>query len=69
MEHFFDNIFWKIGGFRFDSTSNYRDIAEIGDLQVGTLKLVNLCGWGNELKELIKRENGSDFDKIFGKYF
>jgi NAD-dependent deacetylase sirtuin 2 len=50
--------FGSRGGFVFDGPTAYRDIFCEGDVQDSVLQLVKLCGWKDELQELM-----DEFDK------
>lgn len=47
---------------RYDCPDNVRDSAFIGDCDDGILKLVDLMGWGDELKEMIEKGH-AELDK------
>jgi len=43
-------------GLEYDERNNYRDVFWQGSCDDGCIKFAELLGWGDELKELIKRE-------------
>ncbi|CAH0551911.1 unnamed protein product [Brassicogethes aeneus] len=45
------------GGLQFDAEDNARDVAWLGDCDEGCLELADKMGWGDELRELCKKEH------------
>ncbi|GFR70383.1 NAD-dependent protein deacetylase sirtuin-2 [Elysia marginata] len=50
-------LFFGGGGFNFDGEDNYRDVFKGATCDEGCQELADLLGWGDELKEIIKREH------------
>lgn len=50
-------MFGVTSGLDFDSETNYRDVLLLGDCDKGCQELADALGWGDELKELVKREH------------
>ncbi|KAI4469037.1 histone deacetylase sir2 family member [Holotrichia oblita] len=51
------SLFGYGGGFEFDHDRNTRDVCWLGDCDDGCLALADKLGWGDELKELCKKEH------------
>ncbi|XP_062596897.1 NAD-dependent protein deacetylase sirtuin-2-like isoform X2 [Saccostrea cucullata] len=45
------------GGFKFDDEDNYRDVFVEAACDDGCYRLADLLGWGDELRDLVKREH------------
>lgn len=51
------------GGLDFDSPTNRRDVAWLGDCDEGCHHLANVLGWGKELENMVFEGTGKDISK------